>query len=69
MVDLQIDELPGLALRWRVARFPAPMGELAPPPWLVELLQAGAAAPVVAPEGLRAAVRDLVYDVLRARGS
>ncbi|MCR9248606.1 MAG: phenylalanine--tRNA ligase beta subunit-related protein [bacterium] len=68
-MNLEVIDLPGLALRHFVVELPAPLGELESPDWLVALLRptpkAGAEASdpeiaVAAPENLRGIVRDLL---------
>ncbi len=61
---LTVAEHPLLRTAAFVSEFPSSLGEIGSPPWLVELLRAGAAAPLQRSEDVRAAVRD----VLRARG-
>jgi DNA/RNA-binding domain of Phe-tRNA-synthetase-like protein len=55
---------PSLRIGAFLTEFPAPLGESPTPPWLLDLLALGAAAPVARSEEVRSAVRD----VLRARG-
>jgi DNA/RNA-binding domain of Phe-tRNA-synthetase-like protein len=59
-IVLSVEPHPLLALEAFETRFPAPLGELPAPPWLVELLRRDAPAPVARNEALRAAVRDLL---------
>lgn len=57
---LHLDEHPLLHPAAFRADLPAPLGELASPPWLAELLTLEAPAPVERSEALRAATRDLL---------
>jgi DNA/RNA-binding domain of Phe-tRNA-synthetase-like protein len=57
---IAVDPHPELHLGAFEAAFPAPLGGLPAPPWLVELLRADAAAPLERSEEVRAAVRDLL---------
>lgn len=57
---LTLDEHPLLYPAAFTAELPAPLGDLASPPWLVELLALEAPAPVERSEPLRAATRDLL---------
>lgn len=59
-MNLPVVEYPGLALQALTAVLPVPLGQLASPGWLQELLRADAAAPLRAPGELRTAVRDLL---------
>ncbi|MCA8975166.1 MAG: hypothetical protein KDC98_10610 [Planctomycetes bacterium] len=59
-MKLDVLDHPRLALRHFEVELPRPLGELVTPPWLAELLRPGAAAPLSPPDGLRAAVRDLL---------
>lgn len=58
--NLPVIAWPGLSLHALRVELSAPLGELASPPWLVELLQPAAAAPLRPPDELRGAVRDLL---------
>ncbi len=59
-MNIPIEDAPQLDLQTLVVRLPAPLGQVPSPPWLVELLSAGAASPLSPPDGLRDAVRDLL---------
>ncbi|MBL8754236.1 MAG: hypothetical protein JNK15_13120 [Planctomycetes bacterium] len=63
-MNVDVVAYPGLAVQVLQATFPRPLGETASPPWLLELLRVGVAAPVQTSEGVRTAVRD----VLRLHG-
>lgn len=64
MTEVQVAEHPSLVTRHFITTFPAPLGELPSPDWLVALLDASTHAPVQRSAELRAAVRDM----LRAGG-
>jgi DNA/RNA-binding domain of Phe-tRNA-synthetase-like protein len=57
-----IEATPHPRLRFRAfeTTFPAPLGALGSPAWLVDLLSPGAVAPVQREEALRSAVRDML---------
>lgn len=57
---VSVDPHPLLELGTLVASFPAPLGELPSPAWLVELLSTAADAPVHADDGVRGDVRALL---------
>jgi DNA/RNA-binding domain of Phe-tRNA-synthetase-like protein len=59
-VNVAVDPHPLLDLVAFETTFPRPLADLPSPPWLVDLLAPGAAAPVSKSEELRAAVRDLL---------
>jgi DNA/RNA-binding domain of Phe-tRNA-synthetase-like protein len=59
-MKLPVVAYPGLALQAVQVRLPSPLGELASPPWLVDLLRPDAVAPVQGGESVRTAVRDLL---------
>ena len=63
-MTLPVAAYPGLALGAFVTHFPAPLGEIATPPWLADGLRLDADAPLKRDEAVRVAVRDL----LRQRG-
>lgn len=57
---LSVPAWPGQDLQALLATLPRPLGELPAPDFLLQLLQPAAAAPLRAPDGVRAAVRDLL---------
>lgn len=57
---LEIAPHPLLDLGAFVTVFPAPLGELPSPPWLLALHRVDAAAPLTADDAVRAAARDLL---------
>jgi DNA/RNA-binding domain of Phe-tRNA-synthetase-like protein len=57
---IAIEPYPSLALGAFVTLFAAPLGEIAPPEWLVRLLDPSAEAAFRSDEAVRAAVRDLL---------
>jgi DNA/RNA-binding domain of Phe-tRNA-synthetase-like protein len=59
-LQLQVDDHPLLRVAAFTTAFPAPLGELATPPAVLEALRADAPAPLRRDEPLRAAVRDLL---------
>ncbi|HET9439873.1 MAG TPA: phenylalanine--tRNA ligase beta subunit-related protein [Longimicrobiales bacterium] len=59
-MDLNIEPHPLLRAASFVTAFPAPVGTMGSPVWLVDLLRAEAPAPVQRSEALRAAVRDML---------
>jgi DNA/RNA-binding domain of Phe-tRNA-synthetase-like protein len=59
-VEIEVAPHPLLHVAAFVARWPAPLGELASPAWLVEGLAEDADAPVTRDEETRATVRDLL---------
>ena len=65
---LDVDPHPLLALGAFRTRFPAPLGELASPPWLAALLRPDADAPFARDEDAREALRQAVRDLLRHGG-
>ncbi|MGI5863227.1 MAG: phenylalanine--tRNA ligase beta subunit-related protein [Myxococcales bacterium] len=61
MLQLEIAPHPLLHLRAFTTDFPAPLGDLTAPAWLVSLLAVNAESPLTAPDdAARAAVRDLL---------
>jgi DNA/RNA-binding domain of Phe-tRNA-synthetase-like protein len=60
MRSIAVAPHPLLEVGFLEARFPAPLGALAPAPSLLELLRPGAPAPLQADDATRAAVRDLL---------
>jgi DNA/RNA-binding domain of Phe-tRNA-synthetase-like protein len=59
-MNVTVAPYPGLAVHTLAATFARPLGELPSPPWLLELLRAGAPAPLASSDALRGAVRDLL---------
>ena len=59
-IEITVAEHPLLDLHWFVAEYPAPLGDLDSPPWLLDLLRANAEAPLRSSNDVRAAVRDLL---------
>ncbi len=59
-IELKIHEHPTLELAAFVTQFPAPLGEVPSPPWLLEHLALDAPAPFERSDELRAAVRDMM---------
>lgn len=59
-IELHVDEHPSLRVATFTTRFPAPLGELATPPAVLEALRLDAPAPLQRDEAVRAAVRDLL---------
>jgi DNA/RNA-binding domain of Phe-tRNA-synthetase-like protein len=55
-----VDPHPLLAAELFVTEFPRPLADVPSPPWLLELLSAGAAAPFASDETVRTGVRDLL---------
>ena len=60
MIELTIEEHPSLLTRVFVTELKTPLGEIASPAWLTDLLRIDAPAPVQRSEELRAAVRDML---------
>ena len=60
MIDLTIEAHPSLRARAFTTSFNGPLAEMHSSPWLVELLDLAAVAPVARSEELRAAVRDML---------
>lgn len=59
-VQVLIDDHPSLHAAAFVTTFPAPLGELATPPAILDLLRMDAPAPLQREESVRSAVRDLL---------
>jgi DNA/RNA-binding domain of Phe-tRNA-synthetase-like protein len=59
-MNVSVVDYPGLSLQLTIARWPAPLGEHSPPPWLGDLLRLDAKAPFVATDEIRGLVRDLL---------
>ncbi|HET9887198.1 MAG TPA: phenylalanine--tRNA ligase beta subunit-related protein, partial [bacterium] len=60
VIVIRVDPHPLLEIAAFTTAFGRTLGELASPPWLLELLSAHALSPVVRSEELRAAVRDVL---------
>ncbi|GIW94584.1 MAG: hypothetical protein KatS3mg110_2625 [Pirellulaceae bacterium] len=59
-MDIAVDPHPTLYLRAFLTELPQPLGQLATPPRVAELLRLDFQAPIEQPEGLQQAVRDML---------